>query len=154
MDDSCALPPASGRRAPAHLPIVPPKQGKPGYQRVIEVTLRSVHILSMGLVLGGIAMGGTHDTLLGPIVATVTSGLLLLGVSLAWGCMHLTQGAGYAFLAKMGLLGLGFLFQTSRLEFYAAATFVTSVGSHMPSAWRHHTLPVFALLQSRARKMA
>jgi hypothetical protein len=63
------------------LPVSAPKQSKPGWQRAVEVGLRSAHILSMGLVLGGIGMGGTQETLLGPIVATVVTGLLLLATS-------------------------------------------------------------------------
>jgi len=127
------------------LPVVRPKQSKPGWQRATEVLLRSAHIVSMGLVLGGIAMGGTRETLLVPIVATVTSGLLLLTTCVLWGCLTFTQGAGWALLLKLGFLGLGNLFEGGRLEFYAMATFVTSIGSHMPSAWRHFTLPLRAL---------
>jgi hypothetical protein len=132
---------------PRALPVVPPKQGKPGWKRAIEVGLRSVHIASMGLVLGGIPLGGTRETLLLPIVATVVSGLLLFATCVAWGCLTFSQGAGWALLAKMTLLGLGNLFEAARLPLYLAATAVSSVGSHMPSAWRHFT--VRQLLQVR-----
>lgn len=122
----------------APLPVVVPQRAsKPGWQRAIEIGLRSVHVASMGLVLGGIAMGGTHDTLLVPIVCTVASGVLLLATSLSWGCMTLGQGSGLALLAKLALLGLGNVFPGGRLGWYLAATLVTSVGSHMPAAWRH-----------------
>jgi len=121
----------------AALPLAPQRASKPGWQRAVEIGLRATHIASMGLVLGGIAMGGTHDTLLGPIVATVSSGLLLLATSLSWGCMTLGQGSGLALLAKLALLGLGNVFPGGRLGWYLAATLVTSVGSHMPAAWRH-----------------
>jgi hypothetical protein len=135
--DENATRPAPG--ASPRLPVVGAPRAKPGYQRAIEVGLRSVHIASMGLVLGGIALGGTHETLLASIVATVVSGLLLLAASLRWGCLTLGQGAGWALLLKLALLGLGNVFTGARLAFYLAATLVSSVGSHMPSAWRHHT---------------
>jgi hypothetical protein len=124
------------------LPVVQASQGpaKPGYQRAIEVALRSVHIVSMALVLGGIGMGGTRETLLGPIVATVATGLLLLAACVRWGCLTFTQGAGWTLILKLGLLGLGNIFEGARLPLYAAATIVTSVGSHMPSTWRHYSL--------------
>ncbi|HTP27184.1 MAG TPA: hypothetical protein VMK12_16205 [Anaeromyxobacteraceae bacterium] len=117
------------------------KPPKPAYARPIEVGLRSVHIASMGLVLGGIAMGGTRETLLGAIIATVTSGVLLLAACVRWGCLNFTQGAGWALLLKFGLLLLGNVFEGARLQLYLAATIVTSIGSHMPSAWRHFSLP-------------
>jgi hypothetical protein len=120
--------------------VVAPKQGKPGWQRAVEVGLRSVHVASMGLVLGGIPLGGTRQTLLVPIVVTVASGLLLLATSVAWGCLSLGQGAGWALVLKMTLLGLGNVFEGARLPLYLAAAFVSSVGSHMPSGWRHFTL--------------
>ncbi|HTN51129.1 MAG TPA: hypothetical protein VML50_01900 [Anaeromyxobacter sp.] len=138
---TCSLPPAPERR---QLPVVPgARPGKPGYQRVIEVGLRSLHIVSMGLVLGGIAMGGTYETLRGTIWATVGTGLLLLAACLRWGCLHFTQGAGSALLLKFALLGLGNVFDGVRLPWYAAATVVTSIGSHMPSAWRHFPVPAW-----------
>jgi len=147
MDQSTAgsQPAAPQPRGLGGLPMLPTTPGKPGYQRVIEVGLRSIHIVSMGLVLGGIAMGGVHETLVVPIWATVGSGLLLLATSLRWGCLTLTQGAGWALLLKLGLLGLGNVFDGSRLRWYVAATLVTSVGSHMPAAWRHFSLPSRAL---------
>jgi len=118
------------------------KPAKPPYARPIEVALRSVHIVSMALVLGGIPWGGTFETLRVPIIATLVSGVLLLAACLRWGCFNLTQGAGWAFLAKLGLLGLGNLFEGARLPLYMASALVASVGSHMTSSWRHFTLPV------------
>ena len=124
------------------LPVIqtdgPPK---PRYARAVEVGLRSLHVVSMALVLGGIAMGGTHETLRGPVAATVVSGLLLLAASVRWRCINLTQGAGWALFLKLALLGLGNVFDGARLHWYVAATLVTSVGSHMPSSWRHFSLP-------------
>lgn len=125
---------------PAGLPAARPDR-LAGARRAIEVGLRSVHLVSMGLVLGGILQGGTWATLRGPIIATLMTGGLLLGVCMRWGCLALGRGAGWAVLAKLGLLGLGNLFEGARLECYAAATIVASVGSHMPSSWRHFTLP-------------
>ncbi len=144
---SSALPAAPGQR---HLPIArEARPAKPGYQRAIEVGLRSVHIVSMGLVLGGIAGGGTHETLQGPIFATVGSGLLLLATSMRWGCLRFADGSGAALLAKLALLGLGNVFDGARLQLYVAATVVTSIGSHMPSGWRH--FPVLGRLRSFVR---
>lgn len=117
------------------LPEEPPS--KPAGARAVHVSLRALHIVSMGLVLGGLYMGGTHDTLFVPIVLTVVSGLLLLAAMVAWGLLGLKEGAGWGLYLKLGLLGMGFLFTDRRLELYIAATAVTSIASHMSGAWRH-----------------
>jgi hypothetical protein len=119
--------------------LFPAEPRKLTWGRPVQVGLRTVHIVAMGMVLGGIARGGTYETLLPWILATVLSGVLLLGVDLCKSGLFLAQGAGFAVLLKLGLLGLGNLFPAARLEWYLAATAVASIGSHMTSAWRHFT---------------
>ena len=108
--------------------------------RPLQIVLRTVHIVAMGMVLGGIARGGTHDTLLPWIWTTVLSGTFLLSIDLYKSCLFLVQGSGLAVLLKLALLGLGNLFPEARLGWYMAGTAVASIGSHMTSAWRHFTL--------------
>ncbi len=112
--------------------------------RALQVALRSVHIVAMALVLGGIAQGGSFGTLRTPILWTVLSGVVLLVVDLARHCLVLSQGSGAALFLKLGLLGLGNLFPAARLEWYLVATLVASIGSHMSGDWRH-----FSLLKGR-----
>jgi hypothetical protein len=136
-------------RAPGPLPVLQPPPAEPpdraaGLRRAVEVGVRSLHLVSMGLVLGGILMGGTWSTLRGPVVATLATGGLLLFTTMRWGCLDLARGAGWAVLLKLALLGLGNLLEGARLECYALATIVASVGSHMPSAWRHYSFPWLA----------
>lgn len=107
--------------------------------RFFSVLLRSVHIVAMALVLGGLAQGGTHDTLRLYIFLTVLSGVLLLALDLARGCLVISQGSGLALIVKLLLLGLGNLFPGTRLPFYLAATFTSSLGSHMAREWRHYS---------------
>jgi len=112
--------------------------------RAVQVLLRSLHIVAMALVLGGIARGEGFTALRTPILVTIVSGFLLMAVDLARRCLALTQGSGVALLLKLGLLGLGNLFPAARLEWYLAATFLASVGSHMSGDWRH-----FSFLKGR-----
>jgi len=114
------------------------------WRRGIQVGLRSVHIASMGLVLGGIWQGGGFRQLRAAILAAVLSGLVLALLDLAKGPGYLLQGSGASLLLKLALLGLGNLFPGARLEWYLAATLVASVGSHMPGSWRH-----FSFLEGR-----
>ena len=148
INDTCARP---VEKRSDRLPVISASRpAKAGYQRAIEVGLRSLHILSMALVLGGIASGSTCEMLQGAIVATLVTGLLLLAACVRWGCLNFSQGAGTALLLKFAFLGLGALFNGARLPWYAAATVVTSVGSHMPSTWRH--FPTFGWIRTLLAK--
>ena len=105
--------------------------------RALQVLLRSLHIVAMALVLGGIARGADFEALRWPILWTILSGVLLLVVDLVRRCLRLSQGSGAMLLLKLGCLGLGNLFPASRLEWYLVATFLASIGSHMSGDWRH-----------------
>jgi len=107
--------------------------------RALGVTVRGLHIVAMGLLLGGVAAGGTYESLRSIIIAAIGSGVLLFLVDLGGRRLVLTRGSGAAMLLKLGLLGLGNVFP-GRLSWYVAATFVASVGAHMPKTWRHFSV--------------
>ncbi len=132
-EDPGAGAPAAGLRAL----LVPPVPRTFRGSRAWQIAARTLHIAAMGLVLGGLARGAPAGQLLLPVALTVASGLALLGIDLWKSCAVLWQGTGLAMILKLALLGLGELFPGSRLEWYLAATVVASVGSHMPSTWRH-----------------
>ncbi len=123
-----------------------PRRRIPG-ARALQVLLRSLHIVAMALVLGGLARGADFEAISTPILWTIVSGLLLLAVDLARRCLVLSQGSGVALFLKLGLLGMGNLFPAARLEWYLAATFLASIGSHMSGDWRH-----FSFLKGRVLK--
>ena len=107
------------------------------WARPVQVGLRTVHVMAMGLVLGGVALGAGYGRLKTAILVTVFSGLALLVLDLAKGSSALGQGSGMAVLLKLLLLGLGNLLPRHRLGFYLAATAVASIGAHMPRKLRH-----------------
>lgn len=117
--------------------------------RGVQVVLRSLHIMAMSLVLGAIYQGGDLERLRLPILVTLATGLLLLVVDLARGCLVITQGSGFLVLLKLILLGVGNLIPAQRLPWYLAATFVAAIGSHMSGDWRH-----FSLITWRVEKQA
>ena len=123
-----------GGRSAHHAPA-----GFPG-QRVVRIAARTLHIVTMALVLGGMAYAVPATALEVPFVLAILSGMLLLGMEL-WkspSCLH--QGSGVAILLKLALLLLGQWFPAARIECYLAATIIASIGAHMPKAWRHWSL--------------
>lgn len=105
--------------------------------RVTRIIARTVHIVGMALVLGGVAYAAPVKALALPLSLTLASGLLLLGLDLWQSGTWLTQGGGVAVLLKLALLSLGQWFPAARFECYLAATSVASIGAHMPRTWRH-----------------
>ncbi len=105
----------------------------------MQLALRTVHIVAMALVLGGIAFGIPDGKTRAAFVVTAVSGVLLLAIDLVKSGVFLYQGAGVAALLKLGLLGLGHALPQARFELYLVATVVASVGSHMSGAWRHYS---------------
>lgn len=107
------------------------------WARPFQVAFRTLHIMAMGLVLGGVALGAGHDRLKAAIAVTVLSGALLFALDLAKGTTVIYHASGAAVILKLALLGLGNLVPQARLGWYLAATAVASIGSHMPGNWRH-----------------
>lgn len=112
---------------PRHLPA----------DRWWRVALRTVHIVAMALLLGGIAYGVAEPRLHGAILATLLSGVALALLD-AWKSLAIYgQGSGLAVLLKLILLGCGNVWPRHRLAWYLAATAIASIGAHMPGRWRH-----------------
>jgi hypothetical protein len=105
--------------------------------RVVKVAARTVHIVAMALVLGGLAYAAPVTALELPLVLTILSGMLLLGLELWKNGNSLYQGSGVAVLLKLAWLLLGQWFPAARFECYLAATAIASIGAHMPKSWRH-----------------
>jgi len=120
-----------------------------GLARGVQVGLRTWHIVAMAFVLGGLAGGGTPHDVHAAMAQSAWSGFLLLWAAIAWGSLHITQGAGWAVILKLALIGLGSAVPALRLELYVAAAVVSSIGSHMPSGWRHLTITQFPWPPSR-----
>ena len=125
-----------------------PDSGPPSRSRLLQVALRTIHILSMALVLGALPFGAGFAQLRIPVLMTVASGLALFAIDLAKSPQVLLQGSGVAVLAKLALLACGHLWPSQQLAWYLAATAVASVGSHMPGRWRHYDFRLRRVMDS------
>ncbi|MCL1894722.1 MAG: hypothetical protein FWG02_10925 [Holophagaceae bacterium] len=109
-----------------------------GFIRCISVLLRSVHIVAMAIVLGGVFLNADHQTLSTAIWATVLSGILMFISDIIKSPRVLLQGSGIMVLLKLILLAVGFFaLPQQRFYWYLGATFLASIGSHMPGTLRH-----------------
>ena len=116
----------------------------PGWWRGLNVACRTVHLTAFGLLLGGHAWAVVPDRLLGALWVTIASGLALVALECAAGFHWFIEGRGVLVLVKLGLLLAVPLAWEHRLWILIAVVVVASVGSHMPSRFRH--VPVHRIL--------
>jgi hypothetical protein len=109
-------------------------------ERAINVTFRSAHIVTSGILLGGHAFDIAPHRLEGLLWATLASGLGLIGLELYRSCRWLYLGQGAMVWLKLGLIAATSLWWEQRVLLLVPAALVASVGSHMSSQLRHYSL--------------
>jgi hypothetical protein len=138
-------------KAPS-IPSIPPSPQRPfSAWRWLSVLLRSMHISAMAILLGGVFLGAGHGEIRAAIWAALLSGCLMLFMDIFKSPRVLLQGSGIFVLLKLALLAVGFFFLPGqRFYWYLAATFMASIGSHMPGHLRHcDILCIFKIRERR-----
>lgn len=120
--------------------------------RLWRVLVRTAHLLTMALVLGGLAYGIGWERLRPMVWAAGITGWLLFAFDLYKSGETLFQGSGVAVLLKLGCLGLGGLFAGRRFAWYLAAAAIASVGAHMSGRLRHFSFRLGRVLESPRRR--
>ena len=110
-------------------------------RRGISIALRTVHLASFGLLLGGHAFVIEAERLLPALYLTIASGIGLMALELSViGAHWLFMGKGVMVLLKLAiLLTIPYMWE-SRLTLLMLVVVVASVGSHMPARYRHYSL--------------
>jgi len=119
--------------------IVFPAEKRPS-GRALRIALRTVHILTFSILLGGYWFGVPRAELLHWLRWSVLSGAALMAVELRAGFDWLLQLAGGLTLAKLVLLGLIPVFPGQTRFLLLLAVVIGSVGSHLPSSLRHYRI--------------
>ena len=114
------------RRVPAH--------------RALGVALRTAHLLTFGVLMGGHVFAVEPSRLLPFLLATVASGLALMALELASTCSWLFLGKGAGVLLKLLLLAMVPVFWEQRVVVLMLVVVAAGVTSHMPSRFRHRVL--------------
>jgi hypothetical protein len=111
----------------------------PGH-RAISIALRTAHLASFGTLLGGHVFDVDHSRLLPFLFATVITGAALIALELASTCAWLFMGKGVTVLLKLLVLAMVPLFWEHRISVLLVVVVIASIGSHMPSRFRHYSL--------------
>jgi len=105
--------------------------------RVLGVALRTAHLMTFGALLGGHLFAVDPTRLMPFLIATIASGLGLMALELASTCAWLFMGKGLAVLLKLLVLLMVPVFWEHRVPLLLLTVAMASVGSHMPSRFRH-----------------
>ena len=108
--------------------------------RAVRMTLRALHILVAGTLLGGHLLGQSQEVLLPWLVATVISGGLLLALDLYATFAVLCEVRGLIVIVKCLLTALVALLWQARVVLLLLVLALGVYGSHMSGKLRHHLL--------------
>jgi hypothetical protein len=109
-------------------------------QRGLGIALRTAHILTFGVLLGGHVFAVEPARLLPFLLATLASGIALMALELVSTCSWLFTGKGAGVLFKLALLAMVLVFWEHRVPILVLVVIVAGVTSHMPARFRHRIL--------------
>jgi hypothetical protein len=95
--------------------------------------------MCFGTLVGGHVFDVEAPRLLPFLVATIATGLALMALELVSSCVWLFTGKGLMVVAKLLLLSTIPVFWEHRVALLLSTVIVASVGSHMPSRFRHYS---------------
>ena len=109
-------------------------------KRAVNIALRTAHIGSMGVLVGGHAFGVAPDRLVPSLWLTIGTGVALAVAEAGPRLLWFHQGRGLMTLAKLALLCAVPFAWGYRLPFLLGVVVLGSVGSHMRARYRYYSV--------------
>jgi hypothetical protein len=110
------------------------------HERGITIALRTAHLMTSGILLGGHFFDMPADRLIQFLYLTIASGVGLILLELYASCRWIYLGKGAMVLLKVGLLIAAGVWWDQRVVFLLLVVLAGSVGSHMPARFRYYSL--------------
>lgn len=110
------------------------------YARAISIGLRTLHIASIGILLGGHFFAMPAARLIVWLLLSLISGAGLIGIELYSSCKWLYQGKGVLVLLKLMLVASVAIWWEQRVWLLLLVLVIGSVGSHMPGRFRYYSI--------------
>ena len=118
--------------------LFPPEPRSFPARRTVRAVLRAAHTLAGGLLLGAHLFNAGPDATLFWLKATLASGLSFLAIDLHASCAIVLELRGLLVLFKLALTGLVAAFPGQAVALLGTVLVAGSIGSHLPSRFRHH----------------
>ena len=110
------------------------------HERWLNIGLRTCHLITSGLLLGGHAFDVAPHRLILYLYLTIASGVGLILLELYASCRWIYLGKGILVMLKVGLLIAAGIWWEQRVVFLLLVVLVGSVGSHMPARFRYYSV--------------
>jgi len=108
--------------------------------RALNIALRTAHIGSMGILLGGHAFDVAPERMKMILWLTVGTGVALASVESRFRLLWFHQARGFMTMVKLALICTVPLAWDYRLSILLAVMVIGSVASHMPGRYRHYSV--------------
>jgi len=110
------------------------------WERGINIALRTAHLMTSSILLGGHVFDVAPSRLLGYLLLTIASGSGLILLELYRSCRWIYLGKGLLVLVKLALLVAAALWWEHRVALLLLVVVVATVGSHMPARFRYFSV--------------
>ena len=107
--------------------------------RALNIALRTAHLATMGVLLGGHAFDVAPDRLKVSLWLAIGTGVALALVESGLRPLWLHQGRGLMTMAKVALVCAVPFAWSYRLPILLSVVLLGSVGSHMPARFRYYS---------------
>jgi hypothetical protein len=108
--------------------------------RGINIALRTAHLMTSGILVGGHAFDVPAHQLILFLYLTIVSGASLILLELYSSCRWIYLGKGVMVGLKIALVIAAGVWWEHRVLFLLLVVLVGSVGSHMPARFRYYSL--------------
>ena len=105
-----------------------------------NIAIRTAHIATMGILLGGHAFDVPKAELVVSFWCCMGTGIVLLALEAGPRLLWFHQGRGLMTMTKLALIGSVPFFWDYRLPILLVVVAIGSVGSHMPARFRYYSI--------------
>ena len=109
-------------------------------ERGINIGLRTAHLMTSSILLGGHVFDVQPSRLFVYLLLTIASGSGLILLELSRSCRWIYLGKGLLVLVKLGLLVAAAVWWEHRVALLLLVVVVATVGSHMPARFRYYSI--------------
>ena len=109
------------------------------YERGVNIALRTAHLMTFGILLGGHAFDVPAHRLILFLYLTIASGAGLILLELYSSCRWIYLGKGVMVSLKVALVIAAGVWWEQRVVFLLLVVLAGSVGSHMPARFRYYS---------------